>query len=210
MKFRQKNLLLPHSIQVHHNTWKRCHLVKRGKWFRYRGRTCWTSVLGMLYQLRCRCVKKFIFPKTTVRVKIFWLPLTSRYFAPVTACLFQSGEVVPCVHIGKGVIIREDVSKCIRQALRKVWPWDYGKKAPNSKSTASKAHRKVYDLIIASVWPPGTETKFFAIEGFPPRAAFHNDRLSAVVGWLADVWADLVGTEFPCDKVRDFITNRVS
>lgn len=124
----------------------------------------------------------------------------------------QTGERVACRHIGSCVLVRVEMYDRVRESLSAVWPWDYGQKALNSKHPQSKLHREAFDMVIESVWPAGTETKFFGLEGFPPRPPFHTQRVAASVQWLNDLWVELV-TEpkrpFPIVEVQKFLIDRV-
>lgn len=91
---------------------------------------------------------------------------------------------VQCRHIGQGVVIRQSEYSTLLEAFGKAWPWRYGSREINSQDARSKVHRDAYDLLISFIWPSGTESKYFGLEGFPPRAKFHTKRLDVCVGEL--------------------------
>jgi len=79
--------------------------------------------------------------------------------------------------------MRMDKYAAVRASFDEAWPYNYGSKEINSKSDESvKKHRLAYDGLIEAVWPAFTWEKYFALEGFPPRAKFHVERLEACVG----------------------------
>lgn len=98
----------------------------------------------------------------------------------------------------------------VAKRFAKAWPWAYGQSAPNSKDPRSKDHREAYDMLVAALWPPGSETKFFGLEGFPPRPPFHTARLKIALTWLGDLWKLYGGkSKFPKEKVSAFLIGRV-
>ena len=89
---------------------------------------------------------------------------------------------MPGRHVGQGVLVTEDDFVALKDHFACVWPWAYGSRAINSKNFKSMAHKNAYDVLISTIWPCSTEQKYFALEGFPPRAKFHLQRLAACVG----------------------------
>lgn len=125
------------------------------------------------------------------------------------AIIFQNGETCLVRHVGHGVLIREDQFLQVQTSFKNVWPCKYGAKALNSKDPGSLDHRRAMDLLVASVWPSGAETKFVSLEGFPPRPAFHTRRLDVCVDLLSGIWAEVTLEAFPSREVRDFLLSRV-
>lgn len=91
----------------------------------------------------------------------------------------KDGTEVEVVHLGHGVVVREDLWGRITDSFTEVWPWTYGPGAPNSKDKRTFSHRQSYDLLISAVWPAHTDMRYFALEGFPPRSDFHKVRVQA-------------------------------
>lgn len=122
----------------------------------------------------------------------------------------QNGEHVVCIHIGEGLLVPKTMHKAVVKAFGKAWPWAYGHHAPNSKDPRSATHRRAYDLLVAAIWPAGTETKFFGLEGFPSRPPFHTERARISLGWLEEMWGRIVRKgKFPKEKVSAFLIGRV-
>lgn len=86
------------------------------------------------------------------------------------------------MHIGGGIAICRKGYSAIVDAFSQVWPWKYGTRELNSKHAKSVLHRKAYDLVIDQVWPMRTHEKYFGLEGFPRRPAFHSERVELLVG----------------------------
>lgn len=85
-------------------------------------------------------------------------------------------------HLGKGIVIRNNHLSAISQKFHEVWPWNYGTRDVNSKDARSLAHREAFDLLESAFWPAETNTKFFALEGFPQRPPFHRIRFDVCLG----------------------------
>ena len=94
----------------------------------------------------------------------------------------KDGTLIPCRHIGKGVLLRVPHYEAIVEAFRAVWPWDYDSNSINSKHPQSKLHREAFDKLVSFIWPAGTEEKFMGLVGFPLRAPFHRERLDVCIG----------------------------
>lgn len=94
---------------------------------------------------------------------------------------FKDGTAVEVVHMANGVVVREETWDRLLVVFSEVWPWIYGPGAPNSKDKRTMAHSQAYDFLISAVWPADSDQRFFALEGFPPRADFHKVRVDTCI-----------------------------